>query len=232
MSNPNEVQKALSDLALIRKILNEKERNENIDTKLSGITLSANLLIQGVALTMVLFLLGYELVSGSFMTNIMIIEGNTPDLRTYGIGFMGFFLVGLLIPLYFILWRAAKHNGEEMNSYLVRNFKYVKNLGLVSDLLMKFITLSIVMLAGKPEWVSPLLAVFTGDYLIQNRFFTLPTKTSSVIGILCIVVGFYMFFANHISLMIPLAMFAVVTSISLSRLLMRYKQVTNRNSEV
>jgi len=62
-----------------------------------------------------------------------------------------------------------------MNAYIVRNFIYIKNLSLISDLLMKFIALSLAILAGKPEWIAPLLAAFTGDYLLQNRFFTLPT---------------------------------------------------------
>lgn len=226
MNNTENVQKALNDVAIIRQVLKEKNQ-DNIDNQLNGITLDANVIIQGGAFVFALLLLVYELMSGSTMSAIMMLEGQIEELRSFAIGFMGFTLIGLLIPLYFILWRAAKHNGEDINAYIVRNFKYVKNLGLISDLLMKFIALSLVMLAGKPEWVTPLLAAFTGDYLLQNRFFTLPTKLSSILGIACIALGFWLFMSNNHSLYIPLLAFTVVAGISLTRLLYRYKIITS-----
>lgn len=230
MKDTKNIQKALNDIAIIKQALKENKQ-ENVDHHLNGITLNANVLIQGAAFVFALLLLAYELTSGSTMSAIMMIEGNVAELRGFAIGFMGFTLIGLLIPLYFILWRAAKHNGEDMNSYIVRNFIYIKNLGLISDLLMKFIALSLVMLAGKPEWVSPLLAAFTGDYLLQNRFFTIPTKLSSILGIICIAIGFCLFFAQVHLLYIPLLAFTIVAGISFSRLLYRLKALQSTTSE-
>ena len=230
MNNTESIQKALDDISVIRQALKERNAN-NVDHQLNGVTLNANVIIQGGAFIFALLLLAYELISGSTMSAIMMIEGNVAELRSFAIGFVGFTLIGLLIPLYFILWRAAKHNGEDMNTYIVRNFIYIKNLGLISDLLMKFIALSLVLLAGKPEWVAPLLAAFTGDYLLQNRFFTLPTKLAGILGIICISIGFWLFIANVHFLYIPLLAFTIVAGISLTRLLYRYKAIHSATNE-
>lgn len=230
MSNTDNIQRALKDVAIIREVLNGKEQDDNVDTKLSGVTLSANVILQGGAFAFAALLLIYELVSGSLLSTIMMLEGQFEELRHYAIGFMGFSLIGLLIPLYFVLWRAAKHNGESMNTYIMRNFRYLRNMALLSDLLMKFITLSLAMLAGKPEWVAPLLTVFIGDYLLQNRFFTLPTKLSIVLGVACIALGIALFINNAYFLYVPLLVFTLVSATSLVRLLYRYGAV-NRSSK-
>ena len=230
MNNQKNIQKALDDIAIIKQTLKEKKQ-ENVDYQLNGITLSVNVIIQGGAFVFALLLLIYELISNGTMSTVMMIEGTVAELRNFAIGFVGFTLVGLLVPLYFILWRAAKHNGEDMNAYIVRNFIYIKNLSLVSDLLMKFIALSLAILAGKPEWIAPLLAAFTGDYLLQNRFFTLPTKLSSILGIICIAIGFWLFFANIYTLYIPLLIFTTVAGISVIRLFYRYKVIQSAINE-
>jgi hypothetical protein len=111
-----------------------------------------------------------------------------------------------------------------MQSYITRNFKYVKNLSLISDLLMKFITLSLLLLAGKAEWMAPVLMAFTGDYLLQGRFFTLPTQISAVLGIGCLASALTQFASSSHELLIPLGVFAFITSISMARLSIRYQQ--------
>jgi hypothetical protein len=88
---------------------------------------------------------------------------------------------------------------------------------------MKFIALSLVLLAGKPEWIALLLTAFTGDYLLQNRFFTLPTKVSAALGIACIGVALTLFFTGNSSLVIPLAILSAISGVSLARLVMIYK---------
>jgi hypothetical protein len=223
MNNNNlDIQQAMSDIALIRQVLHKTEQ-EQVDSKLVGITLDANMLLQGIAFLGAFILCLVEVFSNNSMTQTLILGSQIHELNIFGIGFMGATLAGLLIGLYFILWRAAKHNGEEINAYITRNFKHMKNMSFISDLLMKFIALSLVLLAGKPEWIAPLLTAFTGDYLLQNRFFTLPTKVSAVLGIACIGVALTLFFTGNSSLVIPLAILSAISGVSLARLVMRYK---------
>jgi len=224
MSNADfDIQKALSDIAVIRRALNQADQDQ-IDSRLVGVTLDANLLIQAVAFVTALSLFLIEFASGNAITQTLMTGGQLDEFRRFGIGMMGFILFGLLVTLYFVLWRAALHNGEDMGSYITRNFKYVKNLSLISDLLMKFITLALLLLAGKAEWVAPVLIAFTGDYLLQGRFFTLPTRTSVVLGIGCLALAIAQFASGSVALLVPLGVFALIAGLSTARLAIRYQQ--------
>jgi len=218
-----DVQKALADIALIRRTLDQSEQDQ-LDSRLVGVTLEANLLLQAVAFVGVLALCLFEVLSGNSITQTLMMGSQIDEIRRFGIGIMGFILVGLLITLYFVLWRAAIHNGENIGAYITRNFRYVKNLSLISDLLMKFITLAILLLANRPEWVAPVLLAFTGDYLLQGRFFTFTTKTSVVLGVACISGGLAQFVSQVPSLLIPLAVFTLVAGLSTVRLALRHQQ--------
>jgi len=218
-----DIQKALTDIALIRRTLNQADQ-EQIDAKLVGVTLDANIILQALAFVSALTLFMVEIVSNNTIMQTLMATGQLDELRQFGIGLIGFTLVGLFITLYFVLWRAALHNGECMQSYITRNFKYVKNLSLISDVLMKFITISLLLLAGKAEWIAPVLMAFTGDYLLQGRFFTLPTKTSAVIGIGCLAAAFAQFVSNSHTLLLPLGVFSLIAGISLARLTIRYQK--------
>jgi hypothetical protein len=222
-SSKFDVQKALADIALIRRTLDQSEQDQ-LDSRLVGVTLEANLLLQAVAFVAVFALFLLEAVFRNPITPNIITGSQVDEFRRFGIGIMGFILVGLLITLYFVLWRAAIHNGENIGAYINRNFRYVRNLSLISDLLMKFITLAILFLANRPEWVAPVLLAFTGDYLLQGRFFTFPTKTSVVLGVACIAGGLAQFFSHSPSLLIPLAVFAVIAGLSTVRLALRQQQ--------
>jgi len=223
-TNNIDIQQAITDISLIRQVLNKSEQVQ-IDSKLVGITLKANLFIQIGIFSFALILCVAELSSSYSMTQVLMSASQSEELQIFGIGAMAFILTGLLIPLYFIIWRAAKHNGEQINAYIIRNFKYLNNLSFVSDLLMKFIAISLVLLAGKPEWIAPLLTAFTGDYLLQNRFFTLPSKIAALFGLSCIILAFALFITNQHGLMLPLIVFSAITGISASRLLIKHKKL-------
>lgn len=224
MSTANfDVQKALADIALIRRTLDQSEQDQ-LDSRLVGITLEANLVLQVMAFVSALLLILLEILSGNAMTHTLMVGGQLDEFRRFGIGMMAFILVGLLVALYFVLWRAALHSGENISAYITRNFRYVKNLSLISDLLMKFITLALLLLANRPEWVAPVLLAFTGDYLLQGRFFTFPTRISVGLGLACVAGGLAQFFSQSPSLLTPLAAFALVAGLSTARLALRQQQ--------
>ena len=157
--------------------------------------------------------------SGGALTEMLMLGATFPDIRLVGIGFIAGILIGLVILLYFVIWRAARNSGEELNAYIVRNFRYARLLSYLSDLLLKFTAVALVMLAGHPEWVPPLLLAFTGDYLVQGRLFTLPTRLAVLLGTLCIAAGLYQFLAQIPTLLTPLAVFTLVALISMTRLI-------------
>ena len=227
------VRKAIADVELIRRVLDQVDQAQSRPAAptagLFGVTLTANIILQSLALTGTGVLLLVEVLGDGILTRTLMLGRQSPDLSLIGIGLMGSILVGLVILLYFIIWRAARHNGEEFNAYIVRNFRYARLLSYLSDLLMKFTAVALVLLAGRPEWIPPLLLVFTGDYLVQGRLFTLPTRTAVLLGALCIAIGLFQFVAGLESLIPPLAVFSAIASVSIGRLI-RLHRVQNQNA--
>ena len=215
------VRKAIADVELIRRVLDQAEQNETPaqTTGLFGVTLTANLILQGLALGVSTLLLLIELLSRGTLTEMLMLGATFPDIRLVGIGIMAGILIGLVILLYFVILRAARNSGEELNAYIVRNFRYARLLSYVSDLLLKFAAVALIMLAGRPEWIPALLLAFTGDYLVQGRLFTLPTRLAVLLGTLCIATGLYQFLAQIQTLLLPLGIFTLVALISLGRLI-------------
>ena len=215
------VRKAIADVELIRRVLDQAEQNQTPaqTMELFGVTLTANLILQGLALGVSALLLLIELLSRGALTEMLMLGAAFPDIRLVGIGLMAGILIGLVILLYFVIWRAARNSGEELNAYIVRNFRYARLLSYLSDLLLKFAAVALVMLAGRPEWIPPLLLAFTGDYLVQGRLFTLPTRLAVLLGTLCIATGLYQFLAQIETLLMPLGIFTLVALISLGRLI-------------
>jgi hypothetical protein len=217
------VRKAIADIELIRRVLDQAD-HKTVKTGLFGVTLTANIVLQGLALTSAILLAAIELFSGGGLTRLLMLGGQSPELRLVGIGVIASILAGLVILLYFVIWRAARHSGEEFNSYVVRNFRYARLLSYLSDLMMKFGAIALVLLAGHPEWIAPLLLAFTGDYLVQGRLFTLPTRMAVILGAICVGAGVLQFIAGLEQLLVPLIVFSVIACISTGRLIRLRRQ--------
>ncbi|MCJ8313880.1 MAG: hypothetical protein HRU38_17315 [Saccharospirillaceae bacterium] len=226
MSESNEIQKALSDVALIRQVFNQQNKN---DSQITGITLKANLLLQAIALAGATLMLLIELFSGNMMSHFMILDAQNTIFSLIDIALLGLLLSGLLLCMYFIIWRASKHNNESLTEFINRNFSYMNNLSFVSDLLIKFVAVSLVILSGHAQWITPLFVLFTGDYLLQKRFFTIGTKTSMVLGLICLCVSALMFFNEIFLLVYALFIFVVICLTSIFRLVVRQKQLNELN---
>ena len=223
-----ELQNALSDVEVIKQIINREEK----DGRLVGITLKSNIVLLAAASFLSATLCIIEIISKGSMTITLLAAPHSSELKYFGIGFMALILITLTALLYFILWRAAKHNNEEYKDYIARNFIYFKSTSLMSDLLMKFIAIALLVLANKPEWIALMLTAFIGDYLLQGRFFTLPNKTSMVLGLICFSITLAMFIKTNANLLIPLAVFSVVSISSLVRLLAKQQQLANPTETV
>ena len=223
--DPLDVRQAIADVALLRRVLHqiEQKRADQESAGLFGSTLNANMLLQGGALCIALALTIVEIFSDNVISRAMILGNESLDLRLAGIGIVALMLLGMITALYFVLWRAARQNGEEFGAYIARNFRYARHVSYLSDLLMKFVAVALVLLAGQSQWVAPLLMAFTGDYLLQGRLFTLPTKVAMALGVACIGGALLQFLSHSDSLLIPLAVFSVISAFSVGRLLYLYQ---------
>lgn len=214
MNERNSIQSAVSDLAVIRRAI-DKAAGRDPSIPAHSTAMDAGFVIQGLCLVIAVGLLVFELVSGREMTEIMMLSARDAELGWLGLVQVALAGLTLLMCIYFLAWRAARHSGQSFNDYLMRNFRYLRNLSLVSDLLVKFVPLSFVVLAGRPEWVAPILSLYIADYLVQGRFFTLSTRVSLVFGGASVIAAAAQYLGHSTQLAWPLVHFAVVTAVSL-----------------
>lgn len=223
-----DIRKAIADVELIRRVLNQAE-NEPVEAPhvdLLGVTVTANLVIQAVAVALAGALLLTEALGQRYLSRLLELGAAAPDLRLLGVALIAGLLVGLVILLYLVIWRAARNSGEDFNHYLVRNFRYARLLSYLSDLFIKFVAVSLLILGGHTAWIGPLLLVFTGDYLIQGRLFTLSTRVAIGLGAFCIVAGLVQFFMGMVSLLPALVFFTAIGAASMGRLI-RIRKATH-----
>lgn len=224
--NKDAIQSAVNDLAVIRRAV-EKAGRKDTGVPVNAIAVDAGLLFQGICLLIAAALIGFEVISSGSMTSIMLYSAHDTEIGLLGLAQVAFVVATLVMCLYFIVWRASMHSEQPFQDYLVRTFQYLRNLSLVSDLLTKFIPLSLLVLAGHPEWVSPLLCLYIADYLVQGRFFSMPVQVSLLLGTVALGVAVAQYLIHSANLLWPLVLFATLTIASLLFLVRARLEQTN-----
>lgn len=213
MSLPeSNLQAAVHDLALIRRSITRAQSA----TPGSRSTWDANLIIQALGLAVALFMIAIEIFTDDVMTHFMMASAYDREIGILGLIQVGVVLPTLVLSIYFIVWRASRKEGDDFDHYLRRDFHYLRNLGLVSDLLTKFIPVSFLVLAGQPQWIAPILCLFVADYLIQGRLFTLPVRASLSLAVASVGVGVAQYLNQSSALVWPLSLFAVAAAGSIA----------------
>ena len=216
MQHHDSIQEAVNDLATIRRAIERTGQRGSDSIPVNRFAIDANLIFQGLCLVVTLALIAFELVSNRSMSTIMMLSAQDRELGILGLAQVGIALPAFTMCIYFVVWRASRHSDQSFSDYLVRNFQYLRNLSFVSDLLVKFIPLSLLVLGSHPEWIPPVLTLYVGDYLIQGRFFNLPVKAALSCGVLCLVAAAIQYLAHSNELLWPLAIFAATTAFSVS----------------
>lgn len=224
MDSNSTVQQAVRDLAMIKRAIERVEGEEQpVQARRSAI--QAKLFVHYISLFFALVLVAVELFFDHNLTRSMLVLSRFWEEGVIGIAQVGATLVVFVMCLYFIVWRSSRHSGQGFAQYVAKNFRYLRSLSLVADLLVKFIVFSLVMLAPRPEWIAPLLSIFIADYLIQGRFFHFPVKLSLGLGLLCIAVAAGLYFYPSALLIWPLSMFVLIGTLSVIMLLRARKEV-------
>lgn len=216
MQNQDSIQNAVSDLAIIRRAVERAGTSGSDSVPANRFAIDANLIFQGLCLIVALALIAFELLSGRSMSAIMMLSAQDREIGVLGLAQVGIALPAFVMCIYFVVWRASRHSDQPLSDYLVRNFQYLRNLGFVSDLAVKFIPLSLLVLGSHPEWVPPLLTLYVGDYLIQGRFFSLPVKAALSLGVVALIVAAAQYLTHSTELLWPLVAFVVATACSVS----------------
>lgn len=197
----------------------EASRDEKSTSQTLLTTFGTNGVMLGGALVFALVCIIVELVTGHGTTQQFMESANNNELKTVGLIQVAMMIGVLCATLYFFVFRAAKRSNRDFNSYVARNFSYLKNLSFLSDLLVKFVVFSAIVIAGKPEWVAPCFMLFIGDYLIQGRFFTISLNLSLILGVISILGAAVMVWLGSTLLLWPLLTFAIATGLSFAQLI-------------
>lgn len=214
MNQKYSIQSAVNDLATIRRAI-EKAGAQDSAVPANRIAIDAGLIFQGLCLLISCGLIAFELSSDRDMTRIMMFSVNDQELGLLGLAQVAFIALTLVMCIYFLVWRAAYHSEQNFQDYLVRNFQYLRNLSLVSDLLVKFVPLSLLVIGGHPEWIAPLLSLYIADYLVQGRFFSLPTRASLLFGMASVIAAATQYLTGSTQLLWPLLHFSTVAAVSM-----------------
>ncbi len=225
------LQKAVADLAVIRRAIGSAQDEADSSNRTNQTAIGANIMLQGAALFIAVFGIIAELASGHNGTQQFLDSAFSANLRMVGLVQLGLMVAVLAGALYFLVYRAAKRSKRDFERYVSRNFAYLKNLSFLSDLAIKFGVIAIVILAQKPEWIAPVCMLFIGDYLIQGRFFTVPLTAAMVLGAGCMIGALAMFYFSSALLIWPFTAFAAVTAISLVQVISLRKSPTQQNGE-
>jgi len=210
--SPELIRQAIDDLATVRKAI-EAAGQEDRPSRRRVVT-RTHLLVQVVALGLALLLLAVELATGNLASQALAFSPGSDDIRGSTIATMGQMLLVLVAALYFVVHRASRAEQRDFAGFVARNFAYLRNLSFLSDLAVKFAVVALVIHLRAPEWVAPLLLLFTGDFLMQGRFFTLPLRSALVLGVACVAGALALRWTGQALLAWPLCAFAAVTAVS------------------
>lgn len=218
--------KALEDVLTLKRLINESETIQSKSNSIGAITTKTGRITHLIAITGCVGLILAEFTASPSITEIILLTKQEPNLQLYGIASIAYLLILLVGLLYFILWRAAGSLGLTLEEFVRKNFSYLKNMNLLSDLFVKFCFASALLLAQKPEWFAAMLVMFTADYLIQGRFFYFSVRTSYLLGVACIAFSAVEFYLQMSSVLWPLVIFAGLSLLSLLQLFLSQRKAS------
>jgi len=227
-----ELQAALNEISTIRRIMSQAAAgkaaplssvNTSIVIHTSALVLSAGILLQELGMS--------PLATGDVTaSSVLELSAGMSGLRALLVGLLAIFLAILCVALYVILWAAARHDNEPVSAYVARNFRSFSALSFLSDLMVKFCGVAIIIAAGHPEWLSPFLLACIADYLFQGRLFQFPVGPSVVMALGAVALGCWQLHSGVSSLSVALGSFGVIITASLFRVVARKRAMARDTS--
>lgn len=209
MENHNITQKALSDIESLKKTLTHLHRQNALGLE----SVDAHITLSSLMLTASGLLTGIESLTNG-ITADLIASASNPALQQEGLIQVGATLAILMGGAYAYLSVTSTEQKQALDSYTGRYFSYFQRLSGCSDLFVKFAGFALVILAGRPDWVAPLLMLYIGDVVFQGRLFTLPARLSPLLGVSCFVGGIGLFITGMVSVLWPLLAFSAIAAAS------------------
>ena len=208
------VQRAIRDIEIIRRAIEQAERSNSgkVGAQQWELKLQVGLISAGLV-TIVFERLTHQ-------SEMLLASSGDTAMRIVGVVTTALSLVMLAAIFHLLVKFAAQQSAIEHDSFISRQFTYLRNFSLFSDLAVKFMIFALVIFARVPILVAPLFSIYIADYLFQGRLFVLPLRASMTMGALCIAAAGAQFFLESGDLLWPLCLFlasSVSSALYLSR---------------
>ena len=213
-TNNLSLEQAINDLSTIKRAIEVSSHKDGIPKDHSALSVGRVTHIFGAAIGGVILL--YELFAEASLTQIMLFAKSDPEVGISGVSLVAMVLPVLIMCLYFIIWREAKIEGDTFQLYVNRNFRYLKNLSFVSDVVCKFLPLLVLAISGGVQWIAPLLTIYLADFLIGGKYFIFPVRSGLIAGVVCVIASISQWIMGGVSLSLPLSIFLILSLISIA----------------
>lgn len=210
------VQSVMQDILAIRRSITSYQMTK--DGQIGETTLRAKSALQVIGLVLLSGLISIEVFGNHLITRTMLANAHNRIAGIIIASTIGAFLALCLGIMYFVICKAAAKTQENLDSYIKRNFVYLQNLSHISDLAVKFTIIAALIIGGRPDWVAPFLLIFTADYLVQGRFFTLSLRLSQLLAMLTAAGAASMFYFGISEVLWPMLWYFFVTAVSVTQL--------------
>ena len=223
MKKSPETQKALADIAALKDVIIYSKTPSQLGIE----SINFYLLLHLVLISFVSLLCLSDV--SAFLTGQVMSCAKIIDLRKDGVEFIGYTLLLLLAVGYGLTFALSLMWNKPFGDYMARYATYFKNFSALSDIFTKYCLLSLIILAGKPEWVAPVLALFVGDFVYQGKFFILKPAVSMILGLFSFVVAVVMFIQGYQVILVSLLLFGIICLLSLINILhFRYRLIVSK----
>lgn len=208
MSNGH-IEKAIDDLAYIRGTLETFHWRKLTRNQIKG-----SIAIHCFLTAIVLFFIGIELVTDNQISIYLDVIRYDHRLKIFTVGYISVLMVLILGISCLSLARVAQKNMQSVQDFLRKNFSYLYHMNLVSDLLVKMVFLSVLIFLDKMSWMTPILLLFVGDFLIQGKIFYFSIKSGIILCLGCFTLAIASIEFNVHSILLPFCVFTLFSILS------------------
>ncbi|MGB9153913.1 MAG: hypothetical protein WCD70_12610 [Alphaproteobacteria bacterium] len=213
MSDFGNTQQALSDIQVLKQaILRSKNK----------VALTVDSVDTHLVLNLAAFAIAASVGAGTIIwpeiNDDILSLATSPEVRIPALTIVGSGLLALLSVAYGYIYLRARKEQIAFADFSDKYFSYFKNLSALSDIFVKFCATSLLVLAGKPEWIAPLFVLFIGDLVFQGRLLILSPVTSIAFGVTSFAAAAVIFSLGTSSLLAPACVAMLVCGWSLANI--------------
>jgi len=197
------------DVKTIRQVMEGVKQSSHLKTQTALLSINVLVLLSAGSFLIV------ELFSRGQMTIFLMNIKSDPELVTFASVYIVGMLLLILFGCYFLILSVSKR--QRLTSGAAFKIFQALNVGsILADLVLMTCFLVAVISFGQSVLISPLLLMFTGNFLFQGHLFRFPAKGASVAGLGCYILALIQFLLGSPSLMLPLTIFVTLSICSLT----------------